>query len=167
MKPRVEFGIDIRRKLTGADLYVRVFQICSLLPLPYMFVATAHPAILSTRNLFSILFDTGISALPRIEAFALSGLYRMTSSEVAVYFVILAAALALGVTAGHVLRGDPERSIRFHKAIAALLALDLVIRVIPVRASIAFGIPAAVCGFAVRAVCLYLVIKDLRTETQR
>jgi len=73
----------------------------------------------------------------------------------------------LGVTAGHVLRGDPERSIRFHKAIAALLALDLVIRVIPVRASIAFGIPAAVCGFAVRAVCLYLVIKDLRTETQR
>ena len=123
MKPRVEFGIEIRRKLTGADLYVRVFQICSLLPLPYMFVATAHPAILSTRNLFSILFDTGISALPRIEAFALSGLYRMTSSEVAVYFVILAAALALGVTAGHVLRGDPERSIRFHKAIAALLAL--------------------------------------------
>ena len=166
MKSRVEFGIDIRRKLTGADLYVRVFQICSLLPLPYMFVATAHPAILSTRNLLSMLFDTGISALPRIEAFALSGLYRMTSSEVAVYFVILAVALALGVTAGRVLRGEPERSIRFHKAIAALLALDLVIRVIPVRANIAFGIPAAVFGFALRAVCLYLVMKDLRSETK-
>ena len=162
MTKRVEFGIDIRRNLTGADLYVRIFQICSLLPLPYIFVATAHPDIFSTRNLFSALFDTGISALPRAEAFALSYLYRASSSEVAVYFVILAAAMALGFIAARVLRGEPETSIRFHKIAAALIALDLAVRVIPVKANAAFGIPFAVLGFAVRAACLYLLIRDLR-----
>ena len=162
MKKYVEFGIDIRRKLTGADLYVRIFQICSLLPLPYIFLARPHPPILRTRNLLSVLFDTGISALPRLEAYALSYLYRLTSSEVAVYFVILAFALALGFISSRVLRGDPEVSIRFHKAIAVLIALDLVIRVIPVRANIAFGIIPAVLGFVIRAVCLYLVIRDLK-----
>ena len=100
---RVEFGIDIRRKLTGADLYVGIFQIFSLLPLPYMFLARVHPPVYSTRNLFSVLFDTGICALPRLEAYALSCLYRMTSSEVAVYFVILAIALLIGT-----IQGDPH-----------------------------------------------------------
>ena len=163
---RVEFGIDIRRKLTGADLYVRILQICSLLPLPYIFLARSHPPILSTRNLFSVLFDTGVCTLPRVEAFALSWLYRLTLSEVAVYFVILAIALALGIIAGRILRGDPEASIRFHKVIAVLIALDLVIRVIPIKANIAFGIPLAVIGLAVRAICLYLVIRDLKAADQ-
>lgn len=158
----VEFGIDIRRKLTGADLYVRIFQICTLLPLPYVFVATAHPAILSTRNLLSMLFDTGMSSLPRLEAYALSFLYRMTSSEVAVYFVVLAIALTLGFISSRVLRGNPEASIRFHKAAEVFITLDLAIRIIPVKANIAFGIPAAVIGLAVRAVCLYMVIRDLK-----
>lgn len=163
---RVEFGIDIRRKLTGADLYVRILQICSLLPLPYIFLAKSHPPILSTRNLFSVLFDTGVCTLPRVEAFALSWLYRQTLSEVAVYFVILAITLALGIIAGRILRGDPEASIRFHKVIAVLIALDLVIRVIPIKANIAFGIPFAAIGLAVRAICLYLVICDLKAADQ-
>lgn len=163
---RVEFGIDIRRKLTGADLYVGIFQIFSLLPLPYMFLARVHPPVYSTRNLFSVLFDTGICALPRLEAYALSCLYRMTSSEVAVYFVILAIALALGSISGRVLRGNPEASIRFHKAAAVFITLDLAIRIIPVRANIAFGIPAAAFGLAVRAVCLYFVIRDMKATVQ-
>ncbi len=162
MKPRVEFGIDIRRKLTGADLYVRIFQICSLLPLPYIFVATAHPDIFSTRNLLSVMFDTGIAALPRAEAFALSYLYRASSSEVAVYFVILAVALALGFIAARVLRGDSGASVRFHKTAAALITADLVIRVIPVKANLAFGILFAASGFIIRAACLYLVVRDLK-----
>lgn len=163
---RVEFGIDIRRKLTGADLYVRIFQICSLLPLPYMFLATAHPPVLSSRNLFSVLFDMGIFSLPRLEAYALSGLYRLTSSEVVVYFVILAVAMALGFVSSRVLRGNPEVSIRFHKAAEVLITLDLSIRIIPVKANIAFGIPAAVIGLAVRAACLYLVIRDMKATAQ-
>lgn len=163
MMSRVEFGIDIRRKLTGADLYVRIFQICSLLPLPYMFLATAHPAILGTRNLFSVLFDTGISSLPRLEAYVLSCLYRLTLSEVAVYFFVLAIALALGFISSRVLRGNPEASIRFHKAAEVFITLDLAIRIIPVKANIAFGIPAAAFGIVIRAACLYLVIRDLKT----
>ena len=162
MKKYVEFGIDIRRKLTGADLYVRIFQICSLLPLPYIFLARPHPPILRTRDLLSVLFDTGFSALPRIEAYALSYLYRLTSGEVVVYFVILAIALVLGFISARVLRGDPEASVRFHKVIAVMIVVDLVIRVIPVKANIAFGIIPAVLGFIIRAVCLYLVIRDLK-----
>lgn len=162
----IGFGIDIRRKLTGADLYVRIFQICSLLPLPYIFLARSHPPVLETRNLFSALFDIGICTLPRPEAYALSCLYRVTSSEVAVYFVILAIALALGFISGRVLRGNPEASIRFHKAAEVLITLDLAIRIIPVRANFAFGIPAAVIGLAVRAVCLYLVIRDMKAASQ-
>ncbi len=167
MKDRVEFGIDIRRKLTGADLYVGIFQICSLLPLPYMFLARVHPPILGTRNLFSVLFDTGICALPRLEAYALSCLYRLTSSEVAVYFVILAIAITLGIIASRVLRGNPEASIRFHKAAEVLITLDLAIRIIPVKANFAFGIPAAAFGIAVRAVCLYLVIRDMKCRIKK
>ena len=164
MTRHVEFGIDIRRKLTGADLYVRIFQICSLLPLPYIFIASAHPPVLSTRNLFSVLFDTGMSTIPRAEAYMLSYLYRQTSSEVAVYFVMLVAALALGVIAGRVLRGNPDASIRFHKIVAALIAVDLVIRIIPIKANITFGILPAAIGIAVRAACLYLVLRDLKEE---
>lgn len=162
MKKYVEFGIDIRRKLTGADLYVRIFQICSLLPLPYIFLARPHPPILRTRNLLSVLFDTGFSALPRIEAYALSYLYRLTSGEVVVYFVILAIALVLGFISARVLRGDPEASVRFHKVIAVMIVVDLVIRIIPVKANIAFGIIPAVLGFIIRVVCLYMVIRDLK-----
>lgn len=166
MTRHVEFGIDIRRKLTGADLYVRIFQICSLLPLPYIFIASAHPPVLSTRNLFSVLFDTGMSTIPRAEAYMLSYLYRQTSSEVAVYFVMLVAALALGVIAGRVLRGNPDASIRFHKIVAALISADLVIRIIPIKANITFGILFAAIGIAVRAVCLYLVLRDLKEESK-
>lgn len=166
MRHRIEFGIDIRRKLTGADLYVRIFQICSLLPLPYIFVATAHPAILGTKNVLSMLFDLGLCMIPRAEAFGLSYLYRLTYSEVAVYFVMPIAALALGIAAERCLRGDRTTSVNFHKAVAVLICLDLVIRIVPVRANLAFGIPAAIAGFAVRAICLYLVIRDLKAANQ-
>ena len=166
MKDCIGFGIDIRRKLTGADLYVRIFQISALLPLPYMFLATAHPAIYSSRNLFSALFDIGMCSLPRAEAFALSFLYRVTLSEVTVYFVMLALAAALGFAADRVLRGDPDLSVRMHRLFAVLICLDLAIRIVPVRANIIFGIPAEAAGIAVRAFCLYLIVRDLKASGQ-
>jgi hypothetical protein len=165
MMSRVRFGIDVRRQLTGADLYVRIFQICALLPLPYIFLAGVHPPVLSTRSPFAMLFDVGICALPRVETLALSYIYRATLSEVAVYFVILVIATALGFAAAKVLRGNPEASIKFHKLVASLLILDLAIRIIPVRANYAFGIPAAAAGLVIRAVCLYLVIRDLKAAS--
>ena len=162
MMSRIRFGIDVRRQLTGADLYVRIFQICALLPLPYIFLTGVHPAIFSSRNLLSVLFDIGICALPRVEALALSYIYRVLLSEVAVYFVVLVIAVALGFAAAKVLRGNPEASVKFHKLVAGLLILDLAIRIIPVRANYAFGIPAAAAGLLIRALCLYLVIRDLK-----
>ena len=164
MKSRVQFGIDIRRKLTGADLYVLIFQICSLLPLPYLFIAMVHPAVYGSRNLLSVLFDIGMSSIPRAEALAMSILYRAAISEKAVFFIILGIAIALGFAADRVLRGDRERSIRVHKALEVLICLDLAIRIVPVRANYAFGIPAAIAGWAIRAFCLYLIIKDMKAD---
>jgi len=167
MKQRVRFGIDIRRQLTGADLYVRIFQICALLPLPYIFLSAVHPAVLSTRNLFSALFDLGMCSIPRTEAFAMAVLYRETLSEEAVYFIITGLAIVLGFAADRVIRGNPALSIRLHKAFAALICLDLAIRIIPVRANIIFGMPAEAAGFAVRALCLFLIVRDLKAHEKQ
>ena len=162
MKKRVRFGIDVRGQYTGADLYVHIFQICSLLPLPYLYISMVHPAIYSTRNIASALFDIGMSALPRAEAFALSFLYHETISEEKVFFIILIIAIALGFAADRALRGYPELSMRLHKLFEVLIGLDLAIRIVPVRANYAFGIPAAIIGWAIRALCLALLIKDMK-----
>lgn len=108
----------------------------------------------------------GMCMIPRAEAFGLSYIYRITYSETAVYFVLPVLALVLGVIADRMLRGDLKASVNFHKTLAVLICLDLVIRIVPVRANLAFGIPAAIAGFAVRAACLYLVICDLKAEAQ-
>ena len=43
---KVRFGIDIRRALTGADLYVKTMQAATLLVLPYVFLATSYWVVL-------------------------------------------------------------------------------------------------------------------------
>ena len=116
----------------------------------------------SSRNLLSVLFDIGMSSLPRVEAYALSFLYRLTLSEDMVFFVILGIAIILGFAADRVLRGNPGLSVRMHKAFEVLICMDLAIRIVPVRANYAFGIPAAAAGFAIRAFCLYLLIRDMK-----
>ena len=167
MKERVKFGIDVRRKLTGADLYVRIFQICSLLPLPYLFFAMIDPEIGRTRNVLSVLFDIGMSSLPRAEVLSLACRYHAMINEQEVFFAILVVAIALGLAAERVLRGDPALSIRLHKAWEVMICMDLAIRIVPVRANYAFGIPAAAAGFAIRAFCLFLIIKDMKAEERR
>ena len=167
MKKRIGFGIDVRRQFTGADLYVRIFQICSLLPLPYLYISMIHPAIYSTRNILSVIFDIGMSALPRAEAYALSFLYHETISEVKVFFIILIIAIALGFAADRALRGNPDLSVRLHKLLEVLIGLDLAIRIVPVRANYAFGIPAAIIGWAIRALCLALLIKDMKAHDKQ
>ena len=167
MKSRVKFGIDIRKQLTGADIYVRIFQICALLPLPYLYIAMIDRGIGSSRNLLSVLFDIGMSSIPRIETLALSYMYRITLSEEKVFFFILIIAIALGFAADRVLRGNPALSVRMHKLFIALIACDLIIRLIPVKANLAFGLSGAVIGFILRAGCLYLLILDLKADGQK
>ena len=159
----MRFGVDRKNRLTGADLAVRVFQIASLLPVLYVLVACVYPAVFTTRNVLSFLFDAGVSALPRWEALALSRLYRATAGEVLVCFVLLAAALAFGLAAGKLLKGA-RRGRVVRVVLAVLIALDLILRVLPTSFRFAFGVPAAVIGFVVRLGCLAMILLDLRAD---
>ena len=159
---KIRFGIDVRRAMTGADLYVKVLQISSILPLLYIFTATGYMAIMGSRNVLSVLFDLGMCAIPRVEALALSYLYRLTSSEIFVYFALLAIALAVGVATDKILRGAPDASVKAHRIVAALIGFDLVLRLIPLSFNMTVGLPAEAAGWIVRAVCLALVIRDLK-----
>lgn len=157
----MKFGVNIRGKLTGAELAVRVFQIASLLPLAYMLLASGYPYLFTRYGLFSVLFDLGLASLPRVEAFGLSALYRLTSSELAVYFVLLGFALAFGLLMNALLKGG-EKKPRVSRAVwAALIALDLVSRLVPLPFA-ELPLYARILGFAVRLACLALILLDLR-----
>ena len=105
----MKFGVDLRRERTGADLAVLVFQIASLLPVCYVLIASGYPSIVTQRGLFSVLFGLGCSAIPRAEAFALSALYRLTTSEIVFSLLLLAIALLFGVVMKKRLHGEVQR----------------------------------------------------------
>ena len=159
----MRFGIDQRNRLTGADLYVRIFQIASLLPVLYVLVACVYPAVYTTRNVLSFLFGAGMSALPRWEALALSWFYRVTASEVLVCLTLLAAALVFGLVAGRLLKGARRgRTVRV--VLAVLIVLDLILLVLPPFFRFPFGVPAAVTGFVIRLGCFALILGDLLAQ---
>lgn len=160
----MRFGINIRNRLTGADLYVRVFQLTALAPVLYVIVACVHPAVFASRNVFSVLFDLGMSALPRWEALAVSRLYRLSHSEVLICAAMLVFALAFGIAAGRLLKGGRGKARAVRIVLTALIVLDLAVRLLPLASRPAFGIPAAAFGFAVRLGCLALVIGDLLAD---
>ena len=173
---RIEFGIGKRKVYTGADLYVRIFQLVSILPLIYIFTATGYTALFrrsgAAAKIISWLFDIGLSSLPRAEAWLLSWVYRLTSSEVIVYFALLITALALGMCTGALFgttyNDDYDKSDRRARknriVFSALIAADLVMRLIPVHYNLVFGIAPAVIGFILRAACLCFLIMDIRSN---
>ncbi|MCR5173539.1 MAG: hypothetical protein K6C09_02750 [Oscillospiraceae bacterium] len=160
----MRFGINVRNRLTGADLYVRIFQLTGLAPVLYVLVACVHPAVFTSENVFSVLFRLGMSALPRWEALGLSRLYRMSHSEVLVCAAVLVFALIFGLAAGRLLRGGRGKARAVRVVLAVLIALDLVVRVLPLPFRFSFGIPAAVFGFVIRLGCLALVLGDLTAD---
>ena len=155
----MKLGFDDRRHVTGAGLHIRILQIAALLPVPYFLLVPSYPAMTTRSTVFSLLFDLGFSALPRWEVWGLSWLYRVTTSEMVVFFTMLLAALALGLAAKTLLGRSP-RAVRL--VLAALVAVDLVLRLLPLGINTAFGLPCAVCGFAVRLAGLALLLLDLR-----
>ncbi len=160
----MKFGIGIRKALSGAGLYVMIFQIASLLPAVYIVIASGYMGIFAKTGVFSVLFDLGASAIPRWEALCVSLLYRLTSSEVAVHFALLGGALAFGFAAAALLRGE-YRTARVSRIVfAALICADLILRLLPFHFNIAFGWPAAAVGVAVRLFCLALLLLDLRAD---
>ena len=160
----MRFGINIRNRLTGTDLYVRIFQLTGLAPVLYVLVACVHPAVFTSENVFSVLFRLGMSALPRWEALGLSRLYRMSHSEVLVCAAVLVFALIFGLAAGRLLKGGRGKARAVRVVVAVLIVLDLAVRVLPLPFRFSFGIPAAVFGFVIRLGCLALVLGDLMAD---
>lgn len=161
----MKFSHKLRQCRTGADLYVAVMQLAALLAGLYLLVIPGYPALLTHRSALSGVFTLGMSALPRWEAAALSLLYRLTASEVAVFFGMVGGALAFGLAAGRLLTG--ERTARTVRVIlAALIAADLALRLLPLRWNTLFPLPYAIAGFVLRLGCLALVLRDLRVSSK-
>ncbi len=158
-------GTSPRTRRTGADVYVLLMQAAALLPAVYMFILSGYPALAARRNVFAFLFEAGLSALPRAEVRLLACLYRGTARETFLHMAMLIAALLFGLIAGRLLHGygpQAERNARLTRiAFAVLIAADLLVRLQPFVLQVHFGAAAAVIGFAVRAVCLLLVLADL------
>lgn len=155
----VKFGLDSRHHRTGTDLAVCVMQLAAFLPLIYLVLASAWPSILVRRSLLSRMFDLGVSAIPRAVSLSLSALYRATGREVLFSLLLAALALCFGVAMKQILQGEHARTARI--ILAALIALDLLARLLPLRFAALFGMPVTILAFVLRAVCLALVILDL------
>ena len=162
----MKFGINIRKKLTGAEVYVRVFQISSILPVLFVLAASGYTPVLANRGIFSFLFRLGLSAVPRPEALALSLVYRRTVSEVILSFALLVIALAFGLAANRLLRGSRRTARVCRVVLLALVGADLVLRLLPLDFNGTFGLPAAILGFAIRLVCLVFIALDLRADSR-
>lgn len=160
----MNFGFEWRGRLNGAEAYVRIFQLSSLLPGLYILVAAGFMAVVTGNNLFSALFDLGLAAIPRWEAAALSALYRASGSETAVFFALVGAALALGLLAARLLREKRETARTGRYVFAGLIAADLVLRLLPLGINRALPVWAAAAGFAIRLGCLVMIWLDLRAE---
>ena len=158
----MKFGIDIRGRLTGADLAVRIVQIAAALPMLYFVILSGWLALLTQDTPLTYLFSLGVCAIPRAVAIGLSVLYRHTGGEVLFSMLLVAAALVYGVVMNRLLHSDRGRMVRI--VLAALIAADLIVRLLPLGFAQAFGLPCEIIAFALRAASLALVILDLRAE---
>lgn len=156
----MKFGIDIRGKLTGADLAVRITQIMAALPMLYLVILSGMLSLLTRETPVTYLFSLGVCAIPRAVALGLSVLYRHTGGEVLFSMLLVAAALVYGVVMNRLLHSERGRVTRV--VLAALIALDLIVRLIPLGFTQAFGLPCEIAAFALRAMSIILVILDLR-----
>ena len=161
MKRRLRFGVGLRGTLSCAELAVRFLQGAALPPALFILLVSAYPPAMLHRGIAAVLFELGLSALPRWELLLLSLSYRLSGSEIAVTFALLVPALIFGLIAGRLLRSK-RSAVAARKVYAALILADLVLRLLPFRFNLAFGWPFAVAGFLLRLGCLLLVLLDLR-----
>ena len=144
-----------------ARIAVMITQICAVLPLPYILIGTGMIGFYMKRGFSACLFDFGMSAIHRAWLFCVSELYALTKTEVAVYFALMIPALVIGFVAVRMLRGKRQTRIAATVIIIAVNAVDLVLRLLPLRVNGVFGIGYDIAGAAVRAVCLALAVVEL------
>ena len=157
----MNFGINERGKLTGAQLAVRIMQACAVAASLFTFIVPGYLSLLTHRGVLSTLVELGFGAIPRVEAVALSVIYRLTSSEILMHFGLLGFALVFGLIMEPLLSGKPKKAIAVRVVFAALIAIDLILRLIPIHINEAFGLHSSIFGFAVRLCCLGLIIADI------
>lgn len=160
----MKFGIDIRGKLTGADLAVRIVQIAAALPMLYLVIVSGWLSLAARHTLLSDFFSLGICTIPRAAAYGLSALYRHTGGEVLFSMLLVAAALGYGVWMNRLLHSRRGRSARI--VLAVLIGLDLMARFLPLGFGRAFGLPVEILAFLLRLLCLVLILLDLRAAKQ-
>ena len=163
----MRFAFDPLKSHSGAELYVKLFQISSVLPLPYIFIASGSLSVVTKKGPLSFLFDLGVSMLPRWEALGLSALYRKTGSELALFFLILIIALAFGLFSKRIFRGSEKKALRSRIAFLTLIGADLVLRLIPFGFVPAFGAGTTVLAFAFRIACFLSVLLDIVFERKK
>lgn len=161
---KIKFGINNRKVINGATLYLRIFQITSLLPLFYIFLINIYPAVITGQNLWSILFELGLVSIPRYEALLLSFIYKFSLNEVIVYFVLLVLAFAYGLILKKLLGGSEKRAILIRKILIVVIFLDLVLRLLPFPFNYAFAWYFVVIGCIVRCACLIFLVLDLKKQ---
>ena len=161
---KIRFGINDRKVISGAGLYLKIFQIISLLPLPYIFLTTLYPAVITGRNIWSVLFDLGLVAIPRAEALLMSFLYKLTLNEIIVYFIPLVIAFVWGLILKKILGGSEKGAILIRKILIIVLFFDLVLRLLPFSFNYSFAWYYVIFGCVVRAACLIFLILDLKRK---
>ena len=162
----MSFGFD-RKKLTGATLALRILELSSaLLPL-YVMAAVGYPRLLTVESVFSFLCKVGASLIPRAWLLGLGWLYKLTAKEILVCFALLLPALLIAVGADRLLRARAETARRARIGLAAFLALEIVLHLLPLRLNGVFGTSANLIAAAVLALCLALTLLDLRAEKNK
>ena len=160
----MKFALRPEKKLSGAEAAIRIYQIASILPIFYIFAVSGYMSLVTRRGVLSSLFDFGICTLPRAQALLLSFIYRLSSSEILVNFIILFMALAAGLIMNSLLRGKGAKGVRI--ALAVFILCDIVLCLLPLPFNKSFGIVFSILAVAVKAVCLVFIILDLRGSSK-
>ena len=147
-----------RKKYTGRELYLYIFQTVSLLPLLYMLLFTGMFSIITNHNLFGFLFDLGLVCLPKIEFWILSRLYHETLNEILVFFLMPCIALILGRMINRKFSEKDGNSL--NTILVFLLLIDLILRLLPLAINTSFPVCLQIIGFAVRSWLLTMILKD-------
>lgn len=163
----MRYGKFLTKRLTCADIYIKVFQTLSALSALYLIIAPGSMSILTKRGVFSYLFDLGMESLPKWMELGLSYVYVLSKSEVAVCFIVLGFALAFGLAAAALFHAKMPTAKISRIVIACFLAADLVVRLLPLDLNRAFGPAASIPAFIIRLACLALVVFDVVYESRR
>lgn len=161
MKNFIRFGINTGKSLTGAELLVRAFQVASILPAIYIFILAGYPGLITRKGFSWFIFELGVSCIPRAESYLISLLFRVTSSEVLTSFVLLAAVLITGLIMAKLLRSKKKGAFITRCVLAALIAADIVIRLIPLGLNKAFGTVPNVLGIVFAVTGLAFTLADI------